>query len=83
MLEQTKEIVRKFNTIYQEELEPIRKRRKEYEKDIPGVYDILKAGSVQARIIAAKTLDEVKSAMRINYFEDKELIRMHSRKYEN
>ncbi len=76
--------IKKFlNSILQEELEPIRKRRKEYEKDIPSVYEILKAGSEQARIIAAKTLDEVKAAMKINYFEDKALIQMHSEKYEN
>ncbi len=76
--------IKKFlNNILQEELAPIRKRRKEYEKDIPGVYEILKAGSEQARIIAAKTLDEVRSAMKVNYFDDEALIEMHSKKYEN
>ena len=66
----------------QETLEPIRNRRKELEKDIPAVYDILKKGSDEAREVAAQTLAEVKSAMRINYFEDAELIRMQSEKYE-
>lgn len=67
--------IKKFlNNIIQSELEPIRTRRKEYEKDIAGVYDILKAGSDNARNIAAATLDEVKTAMKINYFADNSLI---------
>lgn len=76
--------IKKFlNKIIQEELEPIRARRKEYEKDIAAVYDILKAGSDQAREVAAKTLDEVKAAMKINYFDDINLIKDQSLKYEN
>lgn len=60
--------VKKFlNNIIQEELEPIRKRRKEYEKDIPEVYNILRKGTEAAREVAAQTLSEVKSAMKINY----------------
>ena len=75
--------VKKFlNNIMQETLEPIRARRKELEKDIPAVYDVLKKGSEAAREVAAQTLSEVKSAMRINYFEDKELIQMQKEKYE-
>lgn len=63
--------IKKFlNKIIQEELEPIRARRKEYEKDIAAVYDILKAGSEAAREVAAQTLSEVKRAMKIDYFED-------------
>lgn len=74
--------VKKFlNNIVQEELDPIRQRRKEYEKDIPEVYQILKRGSEAAREVAAQTLNEVKSAMKINYFEDSELIRIQSEKY--
>ncbi len=74
--------VKKFlNSIIEEELEPIRKKRAEFEKDIPMVYNILKEGSELARNIAAKTLSEVKKAMRINYFEDKELIKKHIEKY--
>ncbi len=76
--------VKKFlNNIMQETLEPIRVRRKELEKDIPGVYEVLKKGSEAARETAAQTLSEVKSAMRINYFEDQELIRMQSERYES
>ena len=74
--------VKKFlNNIIQEELEPIRKRRKEYEKDIPEVYNILRKGTEAAREVAAQTLSEVKSAMKINYFDDVELIKAQSEKY--
>lgn len=74
--------VKKFlNNIIQEELEPIRKRRKEYEKDIPEVYNILREGTEAAREVAAQTLSEVKSAMKINYFDDVELIKAQSEKY--
>lgn len=70
-----------LNNIVQEELEPIRKRRAEYEKDIPEIYNILKKGSDAAREVAAQTLSEVKRAMKIDYFEDAELIRAQSEKY--
>lgn len=74
--------VKKFlNNIIQEELEPIRKRRKEYEKDIPEVYNTLRKGTEAAREVAAQTLSEVKSAMKINYFDDVELIKAQSEKY--
>ena len=74
--------VKKFlNNIIQEELEPIRKRRKEYEKDIPEVYNILRKGTEAAREVAAQTVSEVKSAMKINYFDDVELIKAQSEKY--
>jgi tryptophanyl-tRNA synthetase len=67
--------VKKFlNAVLQEELEPIRIRRREFEKDIPEVYNILQKGSCIAKEAAANTLSEVKRAMKINYFEDKELI---------
>ena len=72
-----------LNKIIQEELEPIRARRKEYEKDIASVYDILKAGSLRAREEAAKTLDEVKKAMKINYFDDLTLLEKQSQMYHN
>ena len=75
--------VKKFlNNVLQEELEPIRNRRAEYEKDIPEIYNILKKGSEEAREVAAQTLSEVKSAMKINYFDDAELIKAQSEKYE-
>lgn len=67
--------VKKFlNAILQEELEPIRERRKQFEQDIPGVYQMLKRGSEIARETAAATLEDVRKAMRINYFDDVELI---------
>ncbi len=68
--------------IMQEFLEPIRNRRKELEKDIPAIYEILRKGSEEARETAARTLAEVKSAMRIQYFDDTELIRAQSERYE-
>ncbi len=67
--------------ILDETLAPMRERRKEFEKDIPAVYDILKKGSENAREIAARTLSEVKKAMRIDYFDDKELIKEQSERY--
>lgn len=74
--------VKKFlEKILNEELEPIRARRKEYEKDIPAVYDLLKKGSVAAREVAAATLDDVKKAMKIDYFEDRELIEEQARRF--
>lgn len=67
--------VKKFlNNVIQEELEPIRSARKEWEKDIPAVYDILKKGTEAAREVAAGTLADVKRSMKINYFEDAALI---------
>lgn len=75
-------VKRFLNNIVQEELEPIRKRRKEYEKDIPEVYNILRKGTEAAREVAAQTLSEVKSAMKINYFDDAELIKAQSEKYQ-
>ena len=74
--------VKKFlNNIMQEELEPIRNRRAAFEKDIPEIYNILKKGSEAAREVAAQTLVEVKHAMRIDYFEDMELIQAQSERY--
>ena len=74
--------VKKFlNNVMQEELEPIRARRKEFQQDIPEIYNILKKGSEAAREVAASTLNEVKSAMKINYFDDAELIKSQSEKY--
>ena len=76
--------VKKFlNNVMQEELSPIRAKRAEYEKDIPEIYNILKRGSDVARQKAAQTLSEVKSAMKINYFDDAELIKAQSEKYMN
>ena len=74
--------VKKFlNKVLEEELSPIRARRAEYEKDIEGVYRILQAGCEAARAKASETLEEVKNAMKINYFEDSALIAEHVNKY--
>lgn len=74
--------VKKFlNNVLQEELEPIRQRRKELQKDIPAVYAILQAGSAKAREVAAQTLHDVRNAMKINYFDDAELIASQSEKF--
>lgn len=75
--------VKKFlNHVLQEELEPIRSRRKEYQKDVGYVYDVLKKGSEAAQAAAAQTLDQVRRAMKINYFEDNALIEEQSKKYQ-
>lgn len=74
--------VKKFlNNVMQEELEPIRNRRKELQKQIPDIYEILKKGSEVARKEAAKTMSEVKAAMKINYFDDAALIAGQADKY--
>ncbi len=74
--------VKKFlNAIMQEELEPIRNRRKEFEKDIPAIYQMLKNGCAVARETAAKTLDEVRNAMKINYFDDFALIQEQAERF--
>ena len=67
--------------ILNEELEPIRARRKEYEKDIPAVYDILKKGSEVAEVAAQATLDEVKKSMQIDYFNDSALIAEQAKRF--
>ena len=74
--------VKKFlNNVLQETLEPIRNRRKELEKDIPAIYDMLKKGSEEAEKVAAQTLADVKAAMKINYFDDLDLIRSQAERY--
>ena len=74
--------VKKFlNNVMQETLEPIRNRRKELEKDIPAIYEMLKKGSEEAEKVAAQTLADVKAAMKINYFDDMELIHSQAERY--
>lgn len=70
-----------LNTILNNMLEPMRQRRAEFEKDIPEIYNILRKGTEQARETAAKTMDEVRHAMRIDYFDDQELIRQQIEKF--
>ena len=74
-------VKRFLNNVLQAELEPIRTRRKEFQKDIPAVYEILRKGSEKAEKVAAQTLREVKAAMKINYFDDQELIEKQSEKF--
>ena len=70
-----------LNSVLNKMLDPIRVRRHEFEQDIPEVYNILKKGSDVARAEAAKTMDEVRDAMQINYFDDAELIRSQSERF--
>lgn len=74
--------VKKFlNKVLQEVLSPIRARRKEWEQNIPAVYEILREGSLAAREVAAQTLSDVKNSMKINYFDDQALITEQAQKY--
>ena len=59
----------------------MRKRRHEFEQDIPEIYNLLKKGTEKARETAAQTMDEVRHAMRIDYFDDAELIRSQAEKF--
>ena len=70
-----------LTAVLQETLEPIRQRRAEYEKDIPAVFEILRKGSEVARQKAAETMDAVRRAMRINYFEDLSLIEEQTKRF--
>ncbi|GAA6530277.1 MAG: tryptophan--tRNA ligase [Prevotella sp.] len=70
-----------LNKVLIKMLDPIRVRRHEYEQDIPEIYHLLKKGSDAAREVAASTMDDVRKAMRIDYFEDEQLIRQQAEKY--
>ena len=70
-----------LNQVLNKFLEPMRERRAEFEKDIPEIYNILKKGTEQAREVGAQTMDEVRKAMRIDYFNDTELIRQQAEKF--
>lgn len=72
-----------LNKVINRMLDPIRARRHEYEQDIPEIFNILKKGSEQARQVAANTMDEVRAAMRINYFDDAQLIKEQADKYKS
>ena len=74
--------VKKFlNNVLQEQLSPIRTSRKEWEQRIPDIYEILHKGSMEAEEVAAKTLDDVKKSMKINYFDDHALIAEQADRY--
>ena len=70
-----------LNSILNEMLDPIRQRRHELEQDIPEIYNILRKGTDKARETASQTMSEVRNAMKINYFDDKELIRQQAEFY--
>ena len=70
-----------LNEVLNRMLDPIRVRRQEFEQDIPEIYNILKKGSDAAREVAAQTMDEVRKAMRIDYFNDAELIRSQAERF--
>ena len=75
-----------LTAVLNETLEPIRRRRKELEQDIPYVYGVLRDGTEAARAVAAETLADVKRAMKINYFDEgalEELIAEQTKKYQN
>ena len=74
-------VKRFLNAVLQAELEPIRNRRKEFQKDIPYIYEMLKKGSEKAEAVAAATLHDVKDAMKINYFDDLELIKGQAERF--
>ena len=74
-------VKRFLNNILQEELEPIRQRRKEFEKDIPAIYDMLRKGCEDAREVAANTLADVRHAMKIDYFNDTALIAEQAKRF--
>lgn len=67
--------------ILNEVLEPIRERRRYYEERIEEVYEVLEKGTARARETASATLRDVRNAMKINYFEDKELIAAQAKAY--
>ena len=72
-----------LNQVLNQFLEPMRERRHELEQDIPEIYNILRKGTEKAREVAAQTMDEVRKAMRIDYFNDAELIRQQSEMFKN
>jgi tryptophanyl-tRNA synthetase len=70
-----------LNSVINRMLDPIRERRHEFEQDIPEIFNILKKGSEVARAAAAQTMDEVRKAMQIDYFNDVDLIKQQTEKF--
>ena len=70
-----------LNQVLNQFLEPMRQRRHEFEQDIPEIYNILRRGTERARETAAQTMDEVRRAMQINYFDDVEFIRSQAERF--
>ena len=71
-----------LNNILQDRLRPIREKREALSKDITYVYNVLKEGTIDARKQASKTLNRVKRAMKIDYFENDEFLKEIIAKYE-
>ena len=67
--------------VLNDRLTPIRERRLELQKDIPAIYDILRKGCESARQTAIETMEEVRQAMKINYFDDSLLIQEQAKRY--
>ena len=67
--------------VLNDRLTPIRERRLELQKDIPAIYEMLRKGCERARQAAIETMDEVRKAMKINYFDDEELIQEQAKRY--
>ena len=63
-------IKRYLNEVLEAELGPIRARREEFAKDIPAVYAMLKKKKKKANEVANKTLEEVRRAIGVNYFDN-------------
>ena len=77
-------MTKKFlNSVLNKMLEPIRQRRHEFEQDIPEIYNILRKGTEAARETASQTMDEVRKAMQIDYFNDTALIQQQAEMYRN
>ena len=63
--------IKKFLTeVINDELSPIRERRKKYENNLDYVYEVLREGTKKAVEAANETVKEVKTAMKINYFDE-------------
>lgn len=67
--------------VLNDRLTPIRERRLELQKDIPAIYEMLREGCEKARQAAIETMDEVRKAMKITYFDDEELIKEQAKRY--
>ena len=70
-----------LNNVLNKTLEPMRVRRHELEQDIPEIFNILRKGTEAARETAAQTMDEVRKAMQIDYFNDMALIQLQAEKF--
>ncbi len=70
-----------LNSVINRMLEPIRERRHAFEQDVPEIFNILRKGSEDAREAASQTMDEVRKAMQIDYFNDAALIQQQAEKF--